>query len=104
MLSNPQVPELLGKLETGSELNATENVSLDIIARRFLVYWWDVEAAFDRKLLDAVIFDTNCNDAKRIINRYPKMGLLMREIMDEYDLLVNLKIMAPLYRLPNNPT
>ena len=97
MLSNPQVPELFGKLESAAELSATENALLDIVARRYLVHWWEIQTAFDRKLVDKVVFETFYHDVKRIAQLYPPLRAKMNEIMHTYPLVREIKILAPLF-------
>ena len=58
MLSNPQIPELLGKLNTAVELSDTEIALLDAVSRRYLVFWWEVQAASDRGLLNPITYET----------------------------------------------
>ena len=97
MLSNPQIPELLGKLGTASELTDTENALLDSVARRYLVFWWEVQAASDRGLLNPLTYETFCEDARRVCRQYPKMAKHMQTVMDDYKLGKHLTILAPIY-------
>ena len=97
MLSNPQIPELLGKLSAETALDETENALLDAVARRYLVFWWEVQSASDRGLLNPATYDTFCDDARRGCHQYPKMAKHMQTIMGDYKLGERLSILAPLY-------
>ncbi len=97
MISNPQVPELWAKLGTAVELNATEDALLDIIARRYLTHWVEMQTGFDHKLLDENIYEAYCQDVKRIVREYPVMHAKLKEVMDEYPPIRDVQIMMPIY-------
>ena len=97
MISNPQVPELWAKLGTAVELNATEDALLEIIVRRYLVHWLEIQTGFDHKLLEENVYEAFCQDVKRIVREYPVMHAKLKEVMDEYPTIRDVQIMMPLY-------
>ena len=98
MLSNPQIAELFGKLNSGVKLNAAEDALLEILLRRYLIHWYDAQIGYDRKLVDDTIYEAHCEDVKRMIKRYPICHRMCRDILVDYSSPHAMRILDPIFQ------
>jgi len=97
MIANPNIAELYGKLNTAAELNDAEDALLEMLSRRYIVHWYDVQSGHDRKLLDNLVYDAHCEDVKRMIKRYPLIHRKFKDVLVDYSSSPNLRILDPIF-------
>jgi hypothetical protein len=97
-ISSPAVNALLTKLRMNESLEEPEITLLKSVATRYLTHWLAVQTAYDRSLLEDVIYIANCEDVERMSKLYPAMHEEFREVTSHYSLPTTMRILQPIFR------
>ncbi len=101
-LSNPQLSDLLVKLKSREELTPSEDIQLDFYSDRYLTHWFQVQNAYDRGFVDDDLYQTMCDDVRRMLKNYPAIRGKLITILDNYQITRNYKIYQPIFDTVNN--
>ena len=96
-LSNPQLSDLLLKLRTGDQITPSEDIQLDFYADRHLTHWFQVQNAHDRGFVDDNLYQTMCDDVRRMVRNYPAIRDKLLGILDHYGVARNYQTFKPIF-------
>ena len=95
-VAQPEIANVLVKLQSDTALTPQEEISAEAFAERLLNDWWVAETSYNNGIMDKDTYQAVADGVYRYLKTYPPLRQYFRQLMSHYPSTSDMRIFAPI--------